>query len=95
MNMVAGARERGVTIIRVGNGERWQTHLQELFRQLAQLPVGCVLHRIFILRLFVCLFVGFSYLSEFTMLSVSAHKINSTFRTLKTIKITNRMHYID
>jgi hypothetical protein len=49
-------RERDVTIIRVGNGERWQTHLQELYRRLAQLLVGCGTTP-YLYITFVCLFV--------------------------------------
>jgi hypothetical protein len=69
MNIVEGARERDVTIIRVGNSQRWQTHLQELCRQLAQLLVGCVLNTVFYtvssyyVCLFVCLFVCLLFVS--------------------------------
>jgi hypothetical protein len=82
MNMVAGARERDVIIIRVGNGMADTPPG-------AVPPTGTVTGRLcttpYLHITFVCLFVGFSYLSESTMLSVSAHKINSTFQTLKTI----------
>jgi hypothetical protein len=59
MNTVAGASESDVTIIRVGNGQRWQTHLQELCCELAQLLEGCALITDFYIvsSYYVCFFV--------------------------------------